>query len=191
MEITPIDIQQQKFKIRFRGFDIREVDSFLETVAEAYEKIFRENEEIKENLKQLEKEVDGHKAQENAFRQVMIKSQKMMEQMEESAKKNADQIIKDAEKKADQIRRDADKEADATISQAQKAVTKMDNDAYARMNKIEEEISTLKRQKTQAEVEIRTLLESHLRLLDMGNEDMPDSKDRNYKNNIMLLKKTN
>ncbi|MCP4370870.1 MAG: DivIVA domain-containing protein, partial [Deltaproteobacteria bacterium] len=30
MKITPLDIQQQKFKTRFRGFDVQEVDIFLE-----------------------------------------------------------------------------------------------------------------------------------------------------------------
>ena len=35
MKITPLDIQQQQFKTRFRGFDIREVDAFLEQMAEA------------------------------------------------------------------------------------------------------------------------------------------------------------
>jgi len=37
MKITPLDIQQQQFKTRFRGFDIREVDAFLEQIAETFE----------------------------------------------------------------------------------------------------------------------------------------------------------
>ena len=37
MNITPLDIQQQKFKTRFRGFDIQEVDVFLDQMADAFE----------------------------------------------------------------------------------------------------------------------------------------------------------
>ena len=37
MNLTPLDIQQQKFKTKFRGFDIREVDAFLEQLANAFE----------------------------------------------------------------------------------------------------------------------------------------------------------
>ena len=37
MNLTPLDIQQQKFKTKFRGFDIREVDTFLEQLANAFE----------------------------------------------------------------------------------------------------------------------------------------------------------
>ncbi|MEJ2098872.1 MAG: DivIVA domain-containing protein, partial [Desulfobacterales bacterium] len=36
MKITPLDIQQQKFKTRFRGFDIREVNAFLKQIAETF-----------------------------------------------------------------------------------------------------------------------------------------------------------
>ena len=33
MRVTPADIRQQSFSVRFRGFDPQEVDSFLEDVA--------------------------------------------------------------------------------------------------------------------------------------------------------------
>jgi len=36
MKTTPIDIQQQQFKVKFRGFDIHEVDSFLEQMADTF-----------------------------------------------------------------------------------------------------------------------------------------------------------
>ena len=41
MNLTPLDIQQQKFKTRIRGFDVREVDAFLEQVANVFESLHR------------------------------------------------------------------------------------------------------------------------------------------------------
>jgi cell division initiation protein len=35
MKITPLDIQQQQFRMRFRGFDMVEVDNFLDLLAGA------------------------------------------------------------------------------------------------------------------------------------------------------------
>ena len=49
MKMTPLDIQQQQFKTRFRGFDVREVDTFLEQTAGAFEALQRENEEYQED----------------------------------------------------------------------------------------------------------------------------------------------
>ena len=43
MNITSLDIQQRQFKVRFRGFDVREVDTFLEQMADAFESLQRES----------------------------------------------------------------------------------------------------------------------------------------------------
>ena len=37
MTLTPLDIQEQQFRVKFRGFDVAEVDTFLERVANAFE----------------------------------------------------------------------------------------------------------------------------------------------------------
>ena len=53
MRITPMDIQQQEFRVRFRGFDTREVDSFLELVAEELKEASHENSALKDEVKRL------------------------------------------------------------------------------------------------------------------------------------------
>ena len=42
MRITPLDIQQKQFSTRFKGFDMEEVDSFLELIREEMEELLRE-----------------------------------------------------------------------------------------------------------------------------------------------------
>ena len=46
MKITPLDIQQQNFKIRFRGFDPQDVYLFIEKIADGFESLLRENEKL-------------------------------------------------------------------------------------------------------------------------------------------------
>ncbi len=48
MSITPVDIQQQKFGVRLRGFDAVEVDKFLELVANEIEELLQENNRLRE-----------------------------------------------------------------------------------------------------------------------------------------------
>ena len=48
MKISPLDIQQQQFKTRFRGFDIHEVDTFLDQMAEVFESLLAEIREERE-----------------------------------------------------------------------------------------------------------------------------------------------
>ena len=46
VNLTPLDIQQQRFKTRFRGFDIQEVDFFLDQMADAFESLLKQNENL-------------------------------------------------------------------------------------------------------------------------------------------------
>lgn len=150
MNLTPLDIQQQQFKIRFRGFDIREVDRFLEQVAEAFTTLQSENKELRDDLRGLKLETQGYKEREETFKRAMLNSQKVLDQMKENARKSAEVIIADAEVKAEKIL----------------------NRAHNRLAQLHEDITELKRQRMQIEVQIRSVIESHSKLLEIGKESM-------------------
>ena len=67
VNLTPLDIQQQRFKTRFRGFDIQEVDLFLDQMADAFESLLKQNENLKEDFRRLQLEIQGYKNREDAF----------------------------------------------------------------------------------------------------------------------------
>ena len=50
MKITPIDIQQMVFQVKFRGYDKEEVNRFLEELALTVEGLNRENALLREKL---------------------------------------------------------------------------------------------------------------------------------------------
>jgi cell division initiation protein len=51
VRITPMDIRQQQFTVKmFRGFDVQEVDTFLDDLAGDYETLLKENALLKEQL---------------------------------------------------------------------------------------------------------------------------------------------
>ena len=47
MNLTPLDIRKQSFQRTLRGFDPDEVQAFLEMAAEEFERLTRENIEMK------------------------------------------------------------------------------------------------------------------------------------------------
>jgi cell division initiation protein len=149
MKITPIDIQQQKFKIKFRGFDVREVDTFLEQLADSLDAFLTENKNLLEEIQRLKLEVQGYKKREEAFKRAMLNSEKVLEQMKQNAQKSSELIIADAEVKAEKI-----------LSRAQN-----------RLAQLHEDITELKRQRMQIEVQIRSIIESHSKLLEIGLEE--------------------
>jgi cell division initiation protein len=149
MKITPLDIQQQQFKIKFRGFDVREVDTFLEQMADAFESLQGENNRLYQEIKRLQHEAHGYREREDSFKRAMLNSQKVLEQMKENARKSAELVIAEAEVKAEKI-----------LSRAQN-----------RLSQLHEDIAELKRQRSQIEVQIRSVIEGHSKLLEIGKEE--------------------
>jgi cell division initiation protein len=150
MNLTPLDIQQQQFQVRFRGFDIREVDRFLEQVSEAFANVQNDSKNLKEEIRGLKLENQGYKEREETFKRAMLNSQKVLEQMKDNARKSAEVIIADPEVKAEKIL----------------------NRAHNRLSQLHEDIAELKRQRMQIEVQIRSVIEAHSKLLEIGKESM-------------------
>ena len=164
MKMTPLDIQQQQFKTRFRGFDIREVDAFLEQVASAFETLHGETEDSQEEIRRLELEIQGYKKREDTFKRALLNSQKVLDQMKENAHKSAELIIAESEVKAEKIL----------------------NKAHNRLAQLHEDIAELKRQRTQIEVQISSVIEAHARLLEISKEGMKEMDEEDDK--VKLLK---
>ena len=57
MEITPQDIIDKEFRVKFRGFDMAEVDTFLEEVAENFFKLTEENTLLHEKIASLRRDL--------------------------------------------------------------------------------------------------------------------------------------
>ncbi|RME65857.1 MAG: DivIVA domain-containing protein [Nitrospirae bacterium] len=152
MRISPLDIQQKQFPVRFRGFDMEEVYAFLEIVREEMEDLIRENTSLKEKVAQLEAQLRDYRHIENTLKETLLMAQQMMEDYKENARKEAELIIKEAEQKADAI-----------VRQAQEKVLK-----------IHEDIMDLKGIRRHFKEELRRLIESHLRMLDFDEEREQD-----------------
>jgi cell division initiation protein len=166
MKVTPLDIQQQQFKTRFRGFDIREVDTFLEQMAETVESLQKKNQNLGDEVRRLELEIQGYRKREETFKRALLNSQKVLDQMKDNARRSAELIIAEAEVKAEKIL----------------------NKAHNRLAQLHEDITELKRQRTQIEVQISSIIEAHSRLLEIGKEGMKESDEEDAK--VKLLKKS-
>ena len=155
MRITPLDIQQKQFTTRFRGFDMEEVDSFLEIIREEMEELLRENANLREESRMLEKQLKEYKNIETTLKDTLVSTQQMVEEYQNTAKKAAELIEKEAELKADEL-----------LKQAQTKVIK-----------IHEDITDLKGIRRHFKEELKRLIESHLGMLEFDKqreEEMPN-----------------
>jgi len=148
MRITPLDIQQKQFPMRFRGFDVDEVYSFLELVREEMEGLLRENASLKEHLSRADSQLQEYRNMEITLRETLITTQQMVEEYKTNARKEAELIIKEAELKAE-----------SSIKAAQEKVVK-----------IHEDIVDLKGIRRHFKEEVKRLIESHLKMIEFDKE---------------------
>lgn len=167
MKITPLDIQHQRFSVRFRGFDIGEVDDFLEQMAEAFEAGQEENARLNDTIRRLQREIRGVREREDSFKRAMLNSQKVMDQMKDNARKSAELVVADAELRAE----------------------KLLQHAQSRLTRLHEDIAELKRQRSQIEVQLRSVIDSHARLLELGREEMRDKDAQDDKLKLLQQSK--
>ncbi len=107
MKITPIDIQQMVFQVKFRGYDRDEVNRFLEELALTVENLNRENSALREKLTATEQQVTDLRRTETTLSNTLVSAQTLAEDVKRSAQRESDLIVKEAELKASEIIRQA------------------------------------------------------------------------------------
>ncbi|HMF28099.1 MAG TPA: DivIVA domain-containing protein [Candidatus Cybelea sp.] len=103
MNVSPLDLRQQRFHSRFRGFDKIEVTSFLAAVADDYEQALRETDRLRQDLARMEAILTEHRQQEQGLRATMMTAQRVSEDLKGTAEKEAERIIREAEARAQLI----------------------------------------------------------------------------------------
>jgi cell division initiation protein len=110
MPLTPMDIHNKEFSRSFRGYDEDEVDQFLDEVVQDFEKLYKENLELKERIGLLKEQLEYYKSMESTLKETLVTAQKTAEEVMASAHKNAELIIREAEQKAQKIIQDANEQ---------------------------------------------------------------------------------
>jgi cell division initiation protein len=153
-----MDIRQQQFTVRmFRGFDVQEVDTFLEDLAADYEALLKENSLLKEQLQALEERARGLEDREKVLQETLVTTQRVVEEMKENARREASLLVREAELQSEKI---------VDAARASEAM-------------IQNEIAQLKRTRRQLAEALRSTVDMYQRLLeqDLKADAKPDAKD--------------
>ncbi len=149
MKLTPLEIRKQEFRKTLRGFDPLEVQTFLEMVAEQYERLLQENSRLEQEIVELRASLKNYQETEKNLKEMLLNVQEVKKQSEESSRRQADLIIKEAELKALEILENARKQA----------------------RQIRDEVNWLKSQKESFVNRLRHILMSQIELLSVMELD--------------------
>ncbi len=97
IRVTPIDIQQKRFHVVFRGYERLEVELFLDLVRDEMETLVREVSELREFRQSYDERLRELNEREETVKNTLLMTQKLMEDQKDSARREAEIIIKEAE----------------------------------------------------------------------------------------------
>ena len=96
--ITAQDVREKTFeKSKLGGYDMAEVDDFLEQLADELTTAQKESAVLKSKMKVLVDKIEEYRANENALNQALLSAQKLATQIEAEAKQRADKMISEAD----------------------------------------------------------------------------------------------
>jgi cell division initiation protein len=97
MNVSPLDLRQQRFRSAIRGFDKVEVTSFLAAVADDYEQALRETDRLRQDVTRLEAMIAEHRHHEKNLQNTLMTAQKLAEDIKVQAQDEGARIVHDAE----------------------------------------------------------------------------------------------
>jgi len=166
MTMTPLDVQQQRFKNAFRGYDSDEVQNFLALVSERLGQLVRENNDHKIEEQALIEEVERLREQESTLKEVLLTAQSAMDQARERASKEAELIVAEAEIKAEKIV----------------------HGAHRRVNEMLGDLSDLKQQRVRILEELKGVIRSYDKLV-AYHEEASEEREEDAEAKLALFER--
>ncbi|MEJ7647133.1 MAG: DivIVA domain-containing protein [Chryseolinea sp.] len=131
MRITPLDIRQKTFEKNFRGYEKDEVNAFLLTLSQEWERILDENKELRIKLEGIEREVTKLREVENSLYKTLKTAEDTGANVIEQARTAADLHLRESQIQADGLLQEAKSKARDTIeesdSRAKEIVAEMED----------------------------------------------------------------
>ena len=102
--ITPLDIENKKFSRQMmNGYNVDEVDDFLDEVMEDYESNYKELATLRTKVEELELSLTRYKTIESTLQNTLVMAQSTADEVKNVARQQADQIINEAQREAENI----------------------------------------------------------------------------------------
>ncbi len=149
--LTPIDIDNKVFKkakMGIGGYDVNDVEEFLVLVMNDFEKLYKENNEMRGKIQALQQTVDHYSSLEAGI----------------------DKTVENAQTEADSIKLEAQKQAETIKSSAELDAKERLEDLQRQIIKAEVDIETKKNQMRIYKIKVQSMLEAQLKILNDEND---------------------
>lgn len=103
MPLTPIDVQQKTFGTALRGYDLDEVDDFLDEIVTSLKDYEQRLRDAQERISTLEMEMTDRGDAEGAIARALVAAQRSADSIVADARAEAERIVGDARAEATEV----------------------------------------------------------------------------------------
>jgi len=143
MKITPLEIRQKAFEKVLRGYDKDEVNAFLQTLSQEWERSLDESKEIRIKLEATEREVSKLREVESSLFKTLKTAEDTGANVIGQANKTAELILRENQMKADAMLNEAKTIAKNTIEEAEMISRQMLEEMEERLKTLGQHYKTL------------------------------------------------
>lgn len=160
--LSIVDIQNKEFKkSKFGGYQIDEVNEYLEQIIKSYQEVLNDNYALKDKVNVLNESVQYYRTMESTIQNVLVLADKTAQDTKAAAYEKAEQIRKEAEERAEKITALAEERVSKIIDQGRQ-------EAYDLSQKVEETKSQYLAYKAQ----FKQLIQAQMDFLEQGDNRM-------------------
>ncbi|WP_046244560.1 DivIVA domain-containing protein [Hymenobacter terrenus] len=146
MKITALDIRQKTFEKSFRGVDKDEVQAFLTTISQQWERMGDENRELRLKLEHAQQDVQKMREVESSLYRTLKTAEDTSSNITEQAQRDADLRIREAQLQSEQLLVEARQRARAVMDEAYQQAEKTVADMQREVNVLGQECQRLEQQ---------------------------------------------
>lgn len=142
--LTPLDIESKEYTTSIGGYSKNDVKTFMKEVLASYERMYKENIEMKDKINMLNEGIQYYKTIEDTLQNTLLLAEKTAEETKSSARIRAEGIEKEAEIMA----------------------TKIINEAKSEVYRINQIRETLVKSYDSSKIQIKQFLKTQLELIE-------------------------
>lgn len=192
MKITPIEIRQKDFQKAFRGYEKEEVDAFLLSLSQEWERVMDENKEVRRKLENVEKEVARLREVESSLFRTLKTAEDTGAHMIDHANKTAELHLREAQMKAEAMLNEARSKAKNMIEEAEEKAKELIDDMQEEARNLQKDYQYILNQRDNMLQDLRNIVNDTLEKVNrnLSKAKGMDEKLREIKS-ISVEKKVN
>lgn len=172
--LTPVDIHNKEFSRSFRGFNQEEVDDFLDQVVNDYEKLYRDNSQMKKEIELCNKQLDQYKQLEKNLQDTLLVAQRTADEVVNTANIRGDEVRQAARQAGENLKREAELYAAKLKQDTERECRHKIETAAQQVRAAVTEYERIVRERRQFIAKMRNLMQTELGLLEEAYDIMPD-----------------